>query len=102
MRIFTAPTAPEVHIVCELLKSHCIDCQVIGEGIAGLQGELPFDDSTCPSIWLLDISQLGQAHKIIQQLEQQDQSTSKWQCQQCDELIEMQFRLCWKCNTTTD
>ena len=102
MKIYAAPTAPEVHIVCELLKSQCIDCQVIGEGIAGLQGELPFDDSTQPFIWLLNINQLKQACEIIQQFELRGQSTSSWQCEQCGELNEIQFGLCWKCNTITD
>ncbi|WP_341661583.1 DUF2007 domain-containing protein [Vibrio sp.] len=97
MKIYSAPTTPEVHIVCELLKSQRINCRIIGDGIVGLQGEIPFDDNTCPFIWLLDISQCEQARYIIQQYEQQTPSSIRWQCNQCGELNEEQFGLCWKC-----
>ncbi|WP_284191580.1 putative signal transducing protein [Vibrio zhanjiangensis] len=100
MKIYSAPTGPEVHIVCELLKSSNIDCKVLGEGIFGLQGELPCDASTYPYIWLLDASQIGQATKIIEHYEQHEQSTSRWQCEKCYEFNEVQFGLCWKCNTS--
>ena len=98
MKIFSTANVIEVRIVCELLKSQQIHCQVRGDGIVGLQGELPFDDSTSPCVWLLDISQHDQALSIIEQYQQKTPSDLKWQCTQCGEINEQQFGLCWKCS----
>ena len=46
MKIFIAKNPAEAHIVCELLKTEQVYCEVRGEGIFGLKGELPFSDDT--------------------------------------------------------
>lgn len=70
MKIFSANNPPQAHIVCELLRTNNIDCEVRGEGIFGLQGELPFGESSEPYVWLLDSSQQNKAYEVITQFEQ--------------------------------
>ncbi len=41
MKIYIAKNPAEAHIVCELLKTEQIACEVRGEGMFGLKGELP-------------------------------------------------------------
>ncbi|GAK85004.1 hypothetical protein JCM19238_2584 [Vibrio ponticus] len=46
MKIFSAANPPQAHIVCELLRANGITCEVRGEGIFGLQGEVPFGEAS--------------------------------------------------------
>ncbi|AXN31038.1 putative signal transducing protein [Vibrio coralliilyticus] len=97
MKIFTANNPPEAHIVCELLKSNRIPCEVQGEGMFGLQGEVPFGENSQPYIWLLDSKMRNQASAIIEQYMQQTLIGSEWQCEECGEANEAQFAICWQC-----
>ncbi|ARC92655.1 hypothetical protein B6A42_11980 [Vibrio coralliilyticus] len=97
MKIFTANNPPEAHIVCELLKSNQIQCEVRGEGMFGLQGEVPFGENSQPYVWLLDIKMQNHASAIIEQYMQQGQFGSEWQCEECGETNEAQFAICWQC-----
>ncbi|NOH62892.1 DUF2007 domain-containing protein [Vibrio sp. RE88] len=97
MKIFTANNPPEAHIVCELLKSNQIQCEVRGEGMFGLQGEVPFGENSQPYVWLLDNKMQNHASAIIEQYMQQAPFGSEWQCEQCGETNEAQFAICWQC-----
>ncbi|HGS5723587.1 hypothetical protein PO80_17710 [Vibrio parahaemolyticus] len=99
MKIFIAKNPAEAHIVCELLKTEDICCEVRGEGLFGLKGELPFGDDTDPYVWLLDPEQQSKAHSIIEAFRQQSQSNiyEDWQCPHCLEHNEGQFGACWQC-----
>jgi len=99
MRIYSAATPTEAHIVCELLKSYRIDCEVRGEGVFGLQGEVPFGESSEPFVWLIDLNQAAQASAVIEQFRSADNGTS-WRCSQCGESNEPQFGACWQCGET--
>ncbi|WP_162062679.1 putative signal transducing protein [Vibrio taketomensis] len=99
MKIFSAANPPQAHIVCELLRSHNIECEVRGEGIFGLQGEVPFGDSSEPHVWLFDVSQAPAAQALVKQFEQ-PHSLPEWQCSECGEINEGQFALCWQCGTS--
>ncbi|CAM2885397.1 DUF2007 domain-containing protein [Vibrio rarus] len=85
----------------ELLLSYNIETEVRGEGMFGLQGELPMDDSTLPYLWLLTPHQHTQAKTIIAEFEQLHQqiASQKWRCIECDEINEGQFALCWQCGS---
>lgn len=99
MRVYSAATPPEAHIVCELLKSRHIDCEVRGEGLFGLQGEVPFGENSEPYIWLLDEQQLPLAQAIIAEFRSK-QAGSDWPCKECGELNEAQFGVCWQCGAS--
>ncbi|TFH90063.1 putative signal transducing protein [Vibrio ouci] len=98
MKIFSAITPTEAHIVCELLKSQYIDCEVRGEGIFGLQGEIPFGESSEPYIWLFDQRDSAKASEIIKEF-QSEQRKQDWQCDECGERNEGQFGACWQCGS---
>lgn len=101
MKIYSASNPPEAHIVCELLKSQDISCEVRGEGIFGLQGEVPFGENSEPYVWLFDPDKCNQANEIIDQF-RTTQNGSDWHCSQCGEINESQFGVCWQCGTAAD
>ncbi|MEZ9549197.1 putative signal transducing protein, partial [Vibrio crassostreae] len=54
MKIFSASNPTEAHIICGLLESENISCEVRGEGLFGLKGEIPFTEETDPYVWLYE------------------------------------------------
>jgi len=98
MKIFVASIPPEAHIVCELLRSQRIHCEVRGEGLFGLQGEIPFGVESEPYVWLFDSEQQYQAQALIDQYNHPNLSAiGDWQCRHCGEVVEPQFSCCWNC-----
>ncbi|MCJ2377930.1 DUF2007 domain-containing protein [Vibrio sp. ZSDZ34] len=100
MKIYIGSNPAETHIVCQLLNMENIHCEVRGEGLFGLQGEIPFDDSTQPYIWLDEPKKKSQALEVIYQfkLDQlKSNDTKTWLCQQCGETNDWQFAVCWHC-----
>ncbi|USD66263.1 DUF2007 domain-containing protein [Vibrio sp. SCSIO 43136] len=98
MKIYIAATPPEAHIVCELLKSRDIRAEVRGEGLFGLQGELPFGEDSEPYVWLFDTERELAAQSIINEFQaKQTTAAPDWRCRQCNEWIEAQFSICWNC-----
>ncbi|EGA68509.1 hypothetical protein VISI1226_09284 [Vibrio sinaloensis DSM 21326] len=101
MKVYSAANPPEAHIVCELLKSNDIECEVRGEGIFGLQGEVPFGENSEPYVWLLNTKQHAQANALIKQFNQENNGADKL-CSGCGELNEPQFGICWQCGASLD
>lgn len=104
MKIFVAKNPTEAHIVCGLLKTEQVQCEVRGEGIFGLKGELPFSDDTDPYVWLFIPEQQMKATAVIAAYQKQTQSNSyqDWQCPVCSEVNEGQFGACWQCGHQID
>lgn len=104
MKIFIAKNPPQAHIISDLLRAENIEVEVRGEGLFGLQGELPMDSSTQPYVWLLNPAQRMLAEKLIAGYERDftAQSQQEWKCDNCGELNEGQFALCWQCGTATN
>jgi len=99
MKIFSAATPTEAHIVCELLKTEQVQCEVRGEGIFGLQGEIPFGENSEPYIWLLNDKDHLKASQLIQEY-QTTQEGQGWECIECGEENEGQFGACWQCGNS--
>lgn len=99
MKIFVAKNPAEAHIVCELLRTEQIQCEVRGEGLFGLKGELPFGDDTDPYIWLLIPEQQMKAAAIVDDYQSQalPNHYQDWHCPKCSEINEGQFGACWRC-----
>ncbi|WP_117233237.1 putative signal transducing protein [Vibrio maerlii] len=99
MKVFTASNPTEAHIVCGLLTSNDIQAEVRGEQLFAIQGEVPFDDSTSPSVWLVEPSSAMEekATSIVQDYLDSINQESSWFCQSCEEENEAQFGLCWNC-----
>ncbi|CAH0540548.1 DUF2007 domain-containing protein [Vibrio marisflavi] len=100
MKIFIARNPTEAHIVCELLRSEHVACEVRGEGLFGLQGELPFGDDTDAYIWLLNTYHEKKAVTIVQEYQSRlnrNENNADWYCSGCGEQNEGQFAICWSC-----
>ncbi len=98
MKIFVAQNPTEAHIVCGLLQHEKIPCEVRGETLFSVRGEIPFEESTSPYVWLLN-SKFEQKSKALIQayLEPTDEHLPDWKCENCGEINEPQFGACWKC-----
>lgn len=99
--IYSAEHPTEAHIIRGILESQGVRCEVRGEGIFGLKGELPCTQETDPTIWLLYEAQYPIACQIIQDYEHTKRVNAlcveNWVCQSCGEESEVQFGVCWKC-----
>ena len=101
MKVYIATNPTEAHIVCELLKSNGIACEVHGADLFGLQGELPLGETTEPYIWLFDDKLQGKASEIIAQFKQPSHR-GDWRCTLCGEDNGTQFDICWNCGRNAD
>lgn len=99
MKIFVAKNPAEAHIVCGLLLAENIRCEVRGEGLFGLKGEIPFSDDSDPYVWLQRPEQALVAKGVVQDYIFQSESNiqSNWVCGHCEEENEPQFGACWQC-----
>ncbi|MDN3614603.1 MAG: DUF2007 domain-containing protein [Vibrio gallaecicus] len=99
MKIFIASNPAEAHIVCGLLQSENVECEVRGEGLFGLKGELPFTEETDPYVWLPNTEYAPRAKVIVEeyQLQQTSIQFEEWVCENCRENNEPQFGSCWQC-----
>ncbi|MCW8346508.1 DUF2007 domain-containing protein [Vibrio sp. ZSDZ65] len=98
MKIYVGNTPTETHIIQQQLSAEGVQCEVRGEGVFGLRGEIPFDESSLPFIWLMDLTQESQAKLLIDALQQASKHVgASWLCPTCHELNEAQFGSCWNC-----
>ncbi|WP_082798397.1 putative signal transducing protein [Vibrio cidicii] len=97
MRVFTANSPVEAHIVCQQLRSENIECEIRGENLFGLKGELPATSESDPYIWIHEPQQYQTAMKIVSQYLHQSCVSTYWCCSNCGEENEGQFALCWCC-----
>lgn len=102
VKIYIGNTPIETHIVCGLLTSQNIDCEVRGEKLFNLQGEVPFDDSTLPYIWLNQPQQVQEAQQMINEYAANLKTPNvDWRCHHCKEMNEGNFALCWCCGESS-
>ncbi|QIA64806.1 DUF2007 domain-containing protein [Vibrio astriarenae] len=97
MKIYFAKHPTEAHIVAQMLQQQGFQCEVRGDTLFSLQGELPFNEETFPHVWLFDNALAPQAQAHIKEYLQQKASLKEWQCHECHELNEGQFGACWQC-----
>ncbi|WP_000708700.1 putative signal transducing protein [Vibrio metoecus] len=96
MKIYTANHPLEAHILMQLLHQQGILCELRGEMLFALRGELPMDSSSAPSLWLKKPQQKTAAEQIIAEF-LNPLKPSHWLCPQCGESHEGQFSVCWQC-----
>ena len=99
MKIYITHNPAEAHIVCGLLQSENIACEVRGEQWFGLRGEIPMDEHSMPYIWLFHTFQADDASAIIETFQSASTETvfPNWICHQCQETNEGHFAVCWQC-----
>lgn len=101
IKVYTALNPADAHLVKGILESNGMACEVTGEALFNLMGEIPLGPETFPAVWIMDESRFDEARKIV--LEYQNQSASspeddeRWTCPACGEESEGQFAKCWNC-----
>ncbi len=97
-RVYTAPNASMVHILKDMLAERGISTRVHGEGLLGAAGELaPVD--TWVELHVVEDRDEAVASRLIKEFlgSSPSHEDRRWTCQQCGEVIEAQFGVCWKC-----
>lgn len=95
-KLKTATNQAEIGFYKGLLEHEGIHCLIKNEFLSGASGELPVNE-TWPEIWVAD-DELDHAKAVLQSIETNDEA-EPWRCEQCHQLIEPQFAVCWHCAT---
>lgn len=93
-KLKTATNLVELGFVQGVLKQEGIHCIVKNEFLSGASGELPVNE-TWPELWVAD-EDLERARLILENIESNDDA-EPWRCEQCHQLIEASFAVCWYC-----
>lgn len=95
--VFTARTATEAHLVCQLLEVEGIETTIQGESLAAIVGDVPCDDSW-PRVQV-DDADAERAQALVDGFTgaRTPDEGSSWTCAGCGETHEAQFAECWSC-----
>jgi len=95
-RLYQARDTMEANLVMDYLGERFIRATIFGEFLIGGAGEL--SALQFPEVWVED-DDIPRARVLLNEFLEQPTDKGVWRCPQCDELIEGQFDLCWKCGT---
>ena len=95
--------ASENKVLLEILKSKLEDASIackINNDFPPAAGEIS-PVIAWPELWILNDEQANRAKKILErELTQQKNEQPDWQCPECGEHLEGQFKVCWKCGSS--
>ena len=99
MKVYSSPNLTMVGHLKNVLELRGIACSIRGEFGGAAVGLLP--PIVCwPELWVVDESQAEEAKQIISEaLESTEHEPAHWKCPRCEEEMEGQFDVCWKCGT---
>lgn len=95
VRVYSACTLPDAHLIAALLGREGIEARVFNENAQGGLGEIPFMHAW-PEIWVIDDRHAPRAKELIRALERAD-TRGQVTCAGCGEANPSNFQLCWKC-----
>ncbi|MEO8159515.1 MAG: DUF2007 domain-containing protein [Betaproteobacteria bacterium] len=95
LKIYTAPTLPDAHLVRGVLAQAGIDARVFNENAQSVMGEIPFHQAW-PEVWIMDEDDERQARELIRQIELPPSRTVAF-CPHCHEENPSNFHTCWNC-----
>ena len=101
-KVYIAGHPTEAHLIKGLLESYNISCEVRGEALFGVRGEVPITADTLPSVWVHDDDDFEKAREIVKDYDRGSSAAhaqSLWKCPNCGEVLEPQFTECWNCGT---
>ncbi|WP_136808297.1 DUF2007 domain-containing protein [Desulfosediminicola flagellatus] len=100
-KIYTAANPADAHIVRGILESYEIGCEVRGESLFSVRGELPMVGDTFPTVWIFNDEDFEEARKVVDEIDRKREEapvvSESWNCSRCGETLESQFTACWKC-----
>lgn len=96
VRIYSAASLPEAHLVRGLLGQAGIDATVFNENLQGGLGEIPFTHAY-PEVWIIDERDLQRAREVIRQIEHPTPGSGSMVCPRCQEGSPGHFQICWNC-----
>ena len=101
LKVYSARHPAEAHLLKGILVSYGIACEVRGEALFSVRGEVPLTPDTAPSVWIFDDSEFDEARFILQEYENVNipysSGEAPWICKYCGEDSESQFAICWNC-----
>ncbi|TQV89738.1 DUF2007 domain-containing protein [Aliikangiella coralliicola] len=81
-----------------ILENNGISCLIRNESLHATAGEVP-PILAWPEIWVNDSAQFEKAELLINEAtRERNSSTEEWRCNNCNEVNERQFAICWKCS----
>jgi hypothetical protein len=96
-RLYQARDTLEATLLKDHLAARYIEAVIFGEYQVGGAGELPAIHF--PEVWVED-DDLSRARTLLDEFLSPAEDQGTWRCPNCDELVEGQFDLCWKCGTS--
>ena len=95
--VYTARNVTEARFVCDLLEGENIMVTLVGEGLSGIAGEVPIDQ-TWPRVQVED-ADAERAQSIVDEFVEKRTPAEgeSWTCDGCGETHEPQFGECWSC-----
>ena len=100
IEIYGARDSIEAEFVKGLLSAEGIECVVQGTALDAARGDIPYSQSSLPSIWVNE-PDLAAAQTVIDELKKGGPAhvhpQPGWTCPTCGEALEGQFTTCWKC-----
>ena len=96
VRIYSAASLPDAHLLRGLLGQAGIDATVFNENLQGGLGEIPFTHAY-PEVWIVDEHDLQRARDVIRQIERPAQGLESILCPRCNEGSPGHFQICWNC-----
>ena len=96
LKIYSAPTLPDAHLVRGFLAQAGIDARVFNENAQSVMGEIPFHQAW-PEVWIMNEGDAKQAQDLIHQMEQPHAPSAAAFCPHCQEENPAHFHTCWNC-----
>ena len=96
LKIYSAPTLPDAHIVRGALVQAGIDARVFNENAQGAMGEIPFQQAW-PEVWIMDERDAQRARELLNEIVQPQLAFDTVFCPHCREENPARFHTCWNC-----
>lgn len=100
-RVYVSADAVQCGWVESILLAAGIECLVRNRFLGGAIGELPLNEAW-PEIWVIDEREQVAAERLIARALEPAAVHPDWLCADCGEMVEGQFRQCWKCGHLSD
>jgi membrane protease YdiL (CAAX protease family) len=99
-QLYSARNALEAHDLRFFLAAHDIDAKVTGDNNA-FETFISFTPQSAPCVFVDDADFERASALLVQFANRQSSPESQpaWTCRNCQEAVESQFDLCWKCGT---